>query len=119
MADLSKDTLLFAAERRRMCTSFRGCEKCPLDGSCILGNCRKNAATDAQILSTVQKWHDEHPIKTYKRDFFEKFPNASKLENGTPYVCRNNIYGDGGRPHTCDKITCTQCWNEPMPEDNT
>ncbi|MDO5547225.1 MAG: hypothetical protein Q4F79_01925 [Eubacteriales bacterium] len=121
MADLSKDTLLFAAEKRRMCKAFPECSNgCPLKGkACHVGWYGGDAATDAQILSTLQKWHEEHPFKTYAQDFFEKFPNVRRDTDGTPFVCRMYLYNKGEKcPKQDVEITCFQCWNEPMTEDN-
>lgn len=118
MADLSKDTLLFAAEKRRMCKTFLECKcsGCPLEvGNCFIGTYNADAEIDKDIISAVQQWHDKHPIKTYAQDFFGKFPNACKYPSGTPCACRNNIYGNGRCSHKCN---CKDCWNEPMSEDN-
>lgn len=45
---------------------------------------------------------------SYKDDFFKKFPNAKKDENGDPIPCRKYIYG-GKCPADDD---CHKCWNE-------
>lgn len=121
MADLSKDVLLFAAEKRRMCKAFPECrDGCPLHGKiCHIGRHDGNAEQDKQILSTVQQWHDERPPRTYAQDFFEKFPNAKIDTDDTPSVCRNYIYGIAICPKIHSMSTCIQCWNEPMTEDNT
>lgn len=116
MADLSKDTLLFAAEQRRMCKSFGRCTGCPLIyRNCTISFPHEDISNDKRILDVVQQWHDEHPLKTYAQDFFTKFPNACKYPSGTPCACRNNIYGNGRCSHKCN---CKDCWNEPMSEDN-
>lgn len=47
-----------------------------------------------KAISIMQKWSDEHQQKTYKEDFFEKFPNAPKYENGYPVANPKYIYGD-------------------------
>lgn len=66
-------------------------------------------------IEIVQKWSDEHPLKTYKDDFFEKFPNARKREDGIPDICYKKIYGIKYRYGECDN-GCAECWNEVMPE---
>ena len=71
-----------------------------------------------EAIEIVQKWSDSHPIpkpKTYAEDFFEKFPNAPKC-CGTPSACRDCIYGSG---KVCGPGLCKDCWNEPMPVEET
>lgn len=68
-------------------------------------------------IETVQKWSDEHPKKTYAQDFFEKFPDAPRLEtakDGYPSACRNTIYAG-----KCPGEGCYECWNEPMNDEET
>ena len=123
MADLPKDTVLFLTEHKRMCNAISGedglygCCECGLydteEGECgyehgKFDNCFGEA------VAIVQKWHDEHTQKTYAMDFIEKFPNAFVVNDGKrPYVCRNHIYGSTN----CGGKTCTDCWNEVMPEN--
>lgn len=108
--DLSKDTLAFARERRRMCVAMDGCENCELNYDyCLL--CSGEEANDIRILNEVQKWHDAHPQKTYLMDFLDKYPNCEKGDNGIPDSCRDNIYGKQGG---CCSGSCEKCWNEPM-----
>lgn len=78
MADLSKDTLLFAREYRRMCKSFDTCDTCGLHGhNCEFSIDTNSYEDDERILQYVQQWHDEHPLKTYAQDFREKFPGCA------------------------------------------
>ena len=59
----------------------------------------------------VDKWVQEHPVKTYATDFFEKFPNAPKNSDGVPKTCYRHVYGDG---KYCSSYACTECWNREM-----
>lgn len=62
----------------------------------------------------ILKWCDEHPVKTYAEDFFEKFPKARRTQEGYPALCRNvpyNIDEDG-----CGDRRCAECWNEENKE---
>lgn len=52
--------------------------------------------------------------KTYEEDFFEKFPNAPKEDDGTPVVCWGDIYDTGGCEDDYEEITCAECWTELM-----
>ena len=81
---------------KRMCDTFECCDGCPLDGihkDCLPGTISK--LTDAQQqeqLDIMRKWNAENPpkhAKTYRQDFFEKFPGAQKRLDGYPigWVC--------------------------------
>ncbi len=55
-------------------------------------------------------------IKTYKQDFFDKFPHAERNAPGTdiefPVICRKRFYG------YCEcRGNCAECWNERMKEN--
>lgn len=104
-------TVDYLAELERMCDAQEKCERCPLD-DCCSGDALwvKNPK---QAIEIVQKWSDEHPPKTYMQDFFEKFPNALRMGDNTPKVCRRNIYGG----NICVEYShCAECWSEPMEE---
>lgn len=93
------------------------CEKCPLsktNNSFGMDCIRLQSDYPERAVEIVQQWSDDHPLKTYKEDFYEKFPTARKSYNECPPACRYNIYGDEGNGCVCK--SCTECWNEPMPE---
>lgn len=79
----------------RMCRFYNGeCNECILsikhNGCCI--GCRSKGDVQ-KINDTILEWCKEHPPKTYKEDFLEKFPNAQIGDENTPVVCRAYIYG--------------------------
>lgn len=90
---------------KRMCSTIKGCESCPLDA----GNpyCPDFKNID-KANETVLKWCEEHPQKTYKDDFLEKFPNATVGSDNHAGACRKWIYG---KEEVCRGF-CTDCWNE-------
>ena len=118
-------TIDFFAEAKRLCDSRADCEadvankeQCPMFGVCedaLTKICAEDVKTAIEI---VQKWSDEHPVKTYAQDFFEKFPKAQSGSDGTPFVCRKTIYGEvPPKDERCDRRgACKNCWNEPMEE---
>ena len=105
----------FARQRRRMCDSVTDCHDCPLyelydqDAMCLTW-CANNPLKAQEI---VQKWAEEHPIKTRKMEFLEKYPNAKIDDLGEPRACVEEIYGID---IDCDNTTCTKCWNKPIEE---
>ena len=122
--DCSK-TIDFSAEAKRLCDSRTACsvneknkERCPLFVFCKCTITTRSVEEITTAIENLQKWSDEHSKKTYAQDFFEKFPKAQSGSDGTPFVCRKEIYG-GIRPKFEDcgyTGTCENCWNEPMEE---
>ncbi len=124
--DCSK-TINFLHELKRLCDSRDECvanaankEDCPMFGVCKLTHSKICPEDAKKAIETVQKWSDEHPVKTYVQDFFEKFPKAPRLKSakgGCPKACRKAIYGGKCPVIECDpRIECDECWNEPMEE---
>lgn len=118
MADCSK-TINFFAEAKRMCDTLFSCKECIFYD---LGECNLSEITQNHI-DQLQKWSDEHPApkpKTYADDFFEKFPEAIRID-GKPVSCRANLYRTSCRWKSCNNVDqcakdCLSCWNEVMPE---
>lgn len=117
-------TIDFFSEFGRLCNSRTACaagtaykEQCPLLDFC--GHpFTKICAKDAQkAIENLQKWSDGHPKKTYAQDFFEKFPKARSNSDGTPFVCRERIYGGECPVLECDECWNKECWNEPMEDE--
>lgn len=97
---------------KRMCKTHKTCADCPLsmeDVSCL------PESLPYDVDEIVDKWVEEHPLKTYAHDFLKKFPNAQLDSYGAPRACVNAIYGLGD----CSKseisgIICRDCWNQKM-----
>lgn len=64
----------------------------------------------------VDKWVEEHPVKTYMQDFFEKFPNAPRGAEGSPKICPHQIYSEISADDRCPE-DCLKCWNQEMKEE--
>lgn len=103
----------------RMCTSIEECYICPLS---IKNNGENESCDDFLHDNTnkaneiILKWCDEHPAKTYKDDFFEKYPNTRKTDDGYPLCLKCMIYG-----YDCiisdRNVTigdCKACWDMPI-----
>lgn len=116
-------TMNFLHELKRLCGSRGECvanaankEDCPMFGLCKLTYSKIRDKDIKTAIETVQKWSDEQPKKTYAQDFFEKFPKARSNSDGTPFVCREKIYGGECPVLECDECWNKECWNEPMEE---
>ena len=49
--------------------------------------CFKLEEKDTEIVSRVEQWVKEHPVKTRQSEFLKMFPNASVGYNGTLVIC--------------------------------
>lgn len=112
--DCSK-TADFLMEWKRLCSS-RLCHtggKCPMLFFCDIATEKFHDAIIKDAIEALQKWSDEHPRKkTYAQDLFNKFPDASRVDDGRPKACRCVIYG--GKCPLAEGKECRDCWNEPM-----
>lgn len=115
------DAFEFIKKYRRMCNKYYCGKECPLyeepcdtSSSILLAN--SNLAN--KIVNIVEQWSKSHPQKTIMQDFFEKFPNAPKTENGTPRnICPSDC-GYTNEPESftvCDQFNedCVKCWSRP------
>lgn len=105
---------------KRMCNGIN-CENCPLHKAantiCLIGLIKDYEIENvAEQLAVLRKWAEEHPLKTYKDVFLEKFPKATILDGNTTLICKNNVFGAS---HDCLRMSsCEKCWNEPYKEEN-
>ena len=78
------DAVEFLNEGTRMCNSYEACVGCPMyptDDCCMVKMNLK------QMISIVEQWAKEHPVKTRQSEFLKMFPNASVGYNGTLVIC--------------------------------
>lgn len=85
------DALEFLKERKRMCTSCKGCNGCPLTGThCVLSSDTPDEDYK-RIIATVAQWSKEHPRKTRQNVFLEQYPEAEIDVNGVVQICPMSI----------------------------
>lgn len=105
------DALEFLKERKRMCTSFKGCDGCPLAGT----HCVLSYATDDEdyerIIATVEQWSKGHPRKTRQSVFLEQWPNAV-INNGVLNLTPCNIDRSLYDIQRCNGADCSKCRRE-------
>lgn len=91
------------------------CITCPLyclNNECKMSCRRLENKRPEKAIAIVQKWSDEHPVKTIKDDFLEKYPNARLDAQGTPVCCTRSL---GYFVFECLN-ECEKCWNTPLSE---
>ena len=109
MIDCSK-TEDFVRVKIAMCKFYDGdCDKCELsfDNNGTGKYCHNFAFENyAEALVKMQNWADKN-LKTYAEDFFEKFPNAPRNDDGMPLAHWCHVYGNKVCPIN---ETCSDCW---------
>lgn len=112
------DALKFLEEFDRMCNLYikNYCKGCPRAESPYCGVDGMNKEERAKLISEVEQWSKEHPLRTRLQDFQKKYPNASMEPYGTPAICCIDL---GYCKNDCDlfKGNCVDCWNMPVEED--
>ena len=107
------DAVKYLKEIERICDSFpveAACEGCPLfseNHSCLM--------YDPESVPIVEQWSEEHPQKTRKSDFLDKYPNAEVGDDGIPNLCCSRLGYVKNCPRNKD---CADCWNEPLEDEN-
>lgn len=92
------------------------CFDCPLSrihNGCDIGCADIIKKYPDKANEIILNWCDEHPQKTYKEDFLEKFPEAEKDIDGSLNVCRLEVYGYKNVNCPYD---CVTCWNTEISE---
>ena len=122
MIDCSKTENYFAEKRRMTKRAGDGvchikCVDCPLgttnNGKDVLCSDLETLYPEKAI-SAIQRWGDEHPQKTYLTEFLKNYPNALLKDDGTPEICLSSL-GLTNYNGCRNGITCSECWNQPIP----
>lgn len=101
---------------KRMCDAQNECEICPCNENCLMNLGFENIGV-FELEKTLEKWAEEHPERTRMDDFFEKFPKATRNEDGVPSVCARDIGYLSKCPSAPDNlVTCSDCWWRPLEE---
>ena len=84
------DAVEFLNEGTRMCNSYEACVGCPMeqtDDCCMIEMNLKH------MISIVEKWAKEHPVKTRQSEFLKQWPDAEIGYDGLPTVapCQLNV----------------------------
>lgn len=101
------------SELRRMCRAHPICFECPAhdEYSRCKAHLSEQESNAAAIEALVMKWAAENPAKTMLDVFYEHFPNAERLKNGTLRICPHHLNPSWGG--LCDDGKtgdCRACW---------
>lgn len=126
MIDCSKTENYFA-ERQRMterhklnsgvCACKLNCVDCPLSS---FNNDINIPCADFErfypekAIAIIQKWSDEHPLKTYLSEFLRHYPNALLDDDGMPKLFCPHRLGLMSADDCRTDGDCVKCWNQPI-----
>ena len=84
------DVVDFLNEGTRMCNSYEACVGCPMyptDDCCMVKMNLK------QMISIVEQWAKEHPVKTRQSEFLKMWPDAEIGGDGLLSIapCQLNV----------------------------
>lgn len=114
------DAVEYLKQKNRMTNNCTiACNTCPLaiennNRNLVCANFVRHYIEEA--VEIVENWAKEHPAKTYKDVFLEKFPDAKIEKNGVPYPCIIYLFGEKVRPRVCGNCSCTYCWDREIEE---
>lgn len=90
------DAVGFLKTKNRMCAAYlraisTKCDGCPLDevASVMCSKWCFNHAEEA--VGIVERWAEQHPVKTRQSVFLGQYPNANLDEEGVLNICPKNI----------------------------
>lgn len=108
-------TVNFLKEWRRYCGGRR-CGYCDLSvhNECGFPACQVKDHPETAV-EIVQKWSDEHPVKTRLDDLLEKYPKVYISSGNTPSI-RPYMLGYCENCDDCVYSHCEaeHCWHEPL-----
>lgn len=122
MIDCSKTENYFVEKRRMTKRTEKGlcklrCSDCPL---CNNNNGEGLSCSAFEMyypekaISTIQRWSDEHPPKTYLSEFLKHYPNVQLYDAGIPKgICPYHL-GLMNKDDCRKDHYCLGCWNQPI-----
>lgn len=84
------DAITFIKETIRMCESSRNdCDGCPAhdNGFCPYSLHDMSKKNPEEVVSIIEEWLKDHPIKTHQNEFLKLFPEADMQRINTLFPC--------------------------------
>lgn len=114
------DAVEFLKEHGRMCNSYKGCSDCPLERADCIGS-NMSDEDCRRVVTTVEQWSKEHPLKTRQSVFLEQWPGARMRTEGVLSICPATISpayrGDDGECSDISKgcaVCCREFWMQEV-----
>lgn len=109
------DAVEFFKTANRLCE--KGCAKCPIRKKdiCMVRRMARLGDTSVEdieeMVSKVEQWAKDNPVKTRQSEFLKMFPNA-KIYNDVIWLCPKYIGCDYKPEENCNEISCFDCKRE-------
>lgn len=105
------DAVEFLVERKRLCSSYRGCVGCPFGAAECVVRDMTSEHTCKRIVTAVEQWSKEHPPrKTRQSVFLEQYPEAELTKDGVISICPMEVSAAyRNKTGGCASITRPQC----------
>lgn len=118
------DAVEFLRERRRMCNAQDNCDTCPIGIVCddYFVNHNYSQEKASGMVSTVEQWAKEHPVKTRQSVFLKMLPNVPLNDKGQPAFCPKLLDTEYHPVGSCclDVDICQRCmdnfWGQEVEE---
>ena len=108
----------YVAETIRVCRIYRDCSDCPFETNdvCPRSIFDGDIERAKRAIAALQKWTDEHLVRTRLDDLNEKYPNYRFYENDKCPDIRPSVFGYCDNCLYCrnSKQTLRYCWDEPL-----
>ena len=107
------DAIKFIEERKRLCSTYSGCTKCPVfrDNDTCLFSATNGGTPDEQV-KILSVWVADHPRKTRQSVFLEQYPNAIVNAKGTVEIWPCNVEKNMQNVIYCNSLSCSDCRRE-------
>lgn len=114
------DAVEFYKQFARYCSSTY-CGKCTIVDECLTKSKKCNDAE--KIVSTIEQWSKDHPLKTRQSEFLKMFPNAQMSVDGDViFMCPKYIDESYCHKENCNNINCRDCkrkfWLEEVTDND-
>ena len=109
------DAVEFLVERKRLCSSYKGCVGCPFGAAECVVRDMTSEYTCKRIVTAVEQWSKEHQRKTRQSVFLEQYPEARIYANGVVGLCPRFIsaaHRDSDGECNCPEKMCRDCRRE-------
>ena len=113
------DAVEYLKEKNRMCRKYgellRDCFECPIGndgGGCRAGVFENQEVAEEELVAIVEKWAEEHPIKTRQSEFLKMYPNATPF-----HIDPCNVDADMAIDSKCRRKSCIECREEYWSEE--
>lgn len=106
------DAVEFLKERKRLCSSYKGCVGCPFGAAECVVRDMTSEHTCERIVTAVEQWSKEHPRKTRQSVFLKQYPEAEVDVNGVVGLCPMFIsaaHRDSDGECNCPEKMCRDC----------